>query len=149
MGKFVTKNRSFGNNTIFLQQFFSVSGGGGISPLPPWLRSWKKMLSIHCTFKLNLAKVVYDWLGLQLRVECNSYQLTFISLSFPWWLFFFVEFSLSSFFIFEINISFCDFRHPPQLLYHGVPLGYNAFLKNFTFLIISALACTLCKCGRY
>ena len=26
-GKFVTKNRAFGNNTIFLQQFFPVSGG--------------------------------------------------------------------------------------------------------------------------
>ena len=37
--KFVTKNRAFGNNTSFLQQFFSVSGGGlEISPLPPWLR---------------------------------------------------------------------------------------------------------------
>ena len=31
--KFVTKNRAFGNNTSFLQQFFSVSGGG-ISPFP-------------------------------------------------------------------------------------------------------------------
>ena len=29
-GKFVTKNRAFGNNTIFLQQFF---GFGGIPPL--------------------------------------------------------------------------------------------------------------------
>ena len=29
--KFVTKNRAFGNNTIFLQQFFRV---GGISPFP-------------------------------------------------------------------------------------------------------------------
>ena len=33
--KFVTKNRAFGNNTIFLQQFFRFRGGGGISPLPP------------------------------------------------------------------------------------------------------------------
>ena len=31
--KFVTKNRAFGNNTIFLQQFFSVSGG--FPPFPP------------------------------------------------------------------------------------------------------------------
>ena len=31
--KFVTKNRALGNNTSFLQQFFSVSGGGGIPPL--------------------------------------------------------------------------------------------------------------------
>ena len=31
--KFVTKNRAFGNNTIFYNNF-SVSGGGG-SPLPP------------------------------------------------------------------------------------------------------------------
>ena len=35
--KFVTKNRAFGNNTIFLQPFFGF--GGGISPLStPWLR---------------------------------------------------------------------------------------------------------------
>ena len=32
--KFVTKNRTFGNNT---QQFFRFRGGG-ISPFPPWLR---------------------------------------------------------------------------------------------------------------
>ena len=32
--KFVTKNRTFGNNTIFLQQFFRFRGGG-ISPLSP------------------------------------------------------------------------------------------------------------------
>ena len=31
--KFVTKNRAFGNNTIFLQ-FFRFRGGGGISPSP-------------------------------------------------------------------------------------------------------------------
>ena len=27
-GKVVAKNRAFGNNIIFLQQFFSISGGG-------------------------------------------------------------------------------------------------------------------------
>ena len=32
-GKFVTENRAFGNNISFLQQFFSVSGGGD-SPSP-------------------------------------------------------------------------------------------------------------------
>ena len=32
-GIFVTKNRAFGNNTIFLQQFFRLRGGG--FPLPP------------------------------------------------------------------------------------------------------------------
>ena len=31
--KFVTKNRAFGSNTIFLQQFFRFRGGG-ISPFP-------------------------------------------------------------------------------------------------------------------
>ena len=31
--KFVTKNRAFGNNTIFLQQFFRFRGGG-IPPSP-------------------------------------------------------------------------------------------------------------------
>ena len=33
--KFVTKNRAFENNTIFLQQFFSISGGGERSVFPP------------------------------------------------------------------------------------------------------------------
>ena len=32
--KFVTKNIAFVNNTIFLQQFFSVSGGGEFPPSP-------------------------------------------------------------------------------------------------------------------
>ena len=35
--KFVTKNRAFGNNTIFLQQFFRFRGGGEFPP-SPWLR---------------------------------------------------------------------------------------------------------------
>ena len=36
--KFVTKNRAFGNNTSFLQQFFRFRGGGEFPPFPPWLR---------------------------------------------------------------------------------------------------------------
>ena len=35
--KFVTQNRAFGNNTIFLQQFFRFRGGE-FPPLPPRLR---------------------------------------------------------------------------------------------------------------
>ena len=35
-GKFVNKNRSLGNNTIFLQLFFFCFGGG-VSHLSPWL----------------------------------------------------------------------------------------------------------------
>ena len=34
-GKFVTKNRAFGDNTIFLQQFFRLRGGGIFPPFPP------------------------------------------------------------------------------------------------------------------
>ena len=33
-GKFVTKNRAFGNNIIFLQQFFRFRGGGNFPPFP-------------------------------------------------------------------------------------------------------------------
>ena len=36
-GKFFTKNRAFGNNTIFLQQFFRFRGGD-FPPFPSWLR---------------------------------------------------------------------------------------------------------------
>ena len=35
LGKFVAKNRNFGNNIIFLQQFFPVRGGGVEPPLTP------------------------------------------------------------------------------------------------------------------
>ena len=42
-GKFVTKNWAFWNNTIFIQQFFSVSGGGGF-PFPLWLGPWSHPL---------------------------------------------------------------------------------------------------------
>ena len=35
--KFVSKNRAFGNNTIFLKQFFLFRGDFHISP---WLRPW-------------------------------------------------------------------------------------------------------------
>ena len=48
-GKVVAKHRAFGNNIIFLQQFFSVSGGGGFSPRSPWLRHWYTV--IHTTLK--------------------------------------------------------------------------------------------------
>ena len=34
VGKFVTKNRAFGNSTIFLQQFFWFRGGGEFPPFP-------------------------------------------------------------------------------------------------------------------
>ena len=36
IGKFVTKNRAFGNSNSFLQQFFRFFfGGGGFPPFPP------------------------------------------------------------------------------------------------------------------
>ena len=37
--KFPTKNRDFGNNTLFLQHFFGF--GGCDFPIPPWLCPWK------------------------------------------------------------------------------------------------------------
>ena len=39
LGKYVDKNRKFGNNTIFLQHFFG-SGGGRTPTLTPCLRDW-------------------------------------------------------------------------------------------------------------
>ena len=43
-GKFVSKNRAFGNNTIFYNNF--LVWGGGIPPPPfPCLRPWFKSLS--------------------------------------------------------------------------------------------------------
>ena len=44
--KVVAKNRAFGNNTIFLQHFFSISGGGTFPVFPlPWRRLW--LILIH------------------------------------------------------------------------------------------------------
>ena len=48
-GKFVTKNRAFGNNTMFLQQFFRFRGGGGF-PLATPLHQKRAM-------RLDLVKV--------------------------------------------------------------------------------------------
>ena len=42
LGNFVAKNRNFGNNIIFLQQFFSDSGGGVEPPLPPCVGHWPR-----------------------------------------------------------------------------------------------------------
>ena len=55
-GKFVTKNRAFGNNTSFLQQFFWFRRGE-FSPFPRWLRPWVwlyliKTCSEHSTYTL-------------------------------------------------------------------------------------------------
>ena len=50
LGNFVAKNRTFGNNIIFLQQFFPVRGGW--TP-PPCVRHWKWQIEIyHTTLKL-------------------------------------------------------------------------------------------------
>ena len=56
--KFVTKNRAFGNNTIFIQQFFRFRGVGNFPPFRPWLRPfcelffsfqfWKHFFTFFC-----------------------------------------------------------------------------------------------------
>ena len=51
--KFVTKNRAFGNNTSFLQQFFGFGRGGDFPPSPPWLRPWGKGKSISQVHSKN------------------------------------------------------------------------------------------------
>ena len=48
--KFVTKNRAFGNNTIFLQQFFRFRGGAGDSPISPWQRPCAPGTPYKCIF---------------------------------------------------------------------------------------------------
>ena len=55
--KFVTKNRAFGNNTIFLQQFFRFRGGGNFPPFPPGYA----LASMHMSVArmLHCAKVTY------------------------------------------------------------------------------------------
>ena len=44
LGKDVAKNRAFGNNIIFLQEFFPVRGGGFEPPNPSPLRTPLKIL---------------------------------------------------------------------------------------------------------
>ena len=41
--KFVSKIRAFGNNSIFLRQFFRFRGGG-FPPFPPWLGRWPPLM---------------------------------------------------------------------------------------------------------
>ena len=63
--KFVTKNRAFGNNTIFLQQFFQF--GGGDFPLPPWQRLCAQELTKlekHITFLFRIIKLHPLWLNM-------------------------------------------------------------------------------------
>ena len=45
--KFVTKNRAFANNTIFLQQFFRFRGD---FPLSPWLHPCQKEYMVECMY---------------------------------------------------------------------------------------------------
>ena len=54
LGKVVAKSRAFGNNIIFLQQFFSGSGGG---VEPPPLTHLRKPL-VKLTGKLDNEKIV-------------------------------------------------------------------------------------------
>ena len=47
LGKVVATNRAFGNNIIFLQQFFSGSRGG-LNPQPPCVRHcWAPNIGYH------------------------------------------------------------------------------------------------------
>ena len=63
-GKFVTKNRAFGNNTIFLQQFFFGFGGGGDLPPSPWLRSWFQHLDLEAMKGCEYVCAIRTSLGL-------------------------------------------------------------------------------------
>ena len=54
LGKVVAKNRGFGNNIIFLQQFFRIRGGGGWTPVSPCVR--------HCFFSSLISlRVIFLW----------------------------------------------------------------------------------------
>ena len=58
--KLVIKNRAFGNNTIFLQQFFRFRGGG--FPLPPWLRPWAEAIGdIHQICFSSFEKIIIEF----------------------------------------------------------------------------------------
>ena len=59
--KFVTKNRAFRNNTIFLQQFFRFRGGG-FPPFPPWLRPW---LILPFNFTFNIPSCTHPLIALK------------------------------------------------------------------------------------
>ena len=51
--KFVTKNRAFGNNTSFLQQFFSF-GGGDFPPSPLATPLFRIIKGSHLTIRSSL-----------------------------------------------------------------------------------------------
>ena len=63
LGKFVAKNRNFGNNIIFLQQFFPVRGVAGWTPLTP---------PAYAT-ALNRCWRIFVMLTFQ-RLRCNNFH---------------------------------------------------------------------------
>ena len=86
-GKFVTKNRAFGNNTIFLKQFFSVSGGG--FPFPPghaldskelmqrkfeFSRQPKSYYSLAVLMLLNTSYCTKIYRGIRLRIRQSCWH---------------------------------------------------------------------------
>ena len=89
LGKIVTKNRAFGNNTFFLQQFVRFLGGGGrISPPPPFDCQGKQFISRIQYFSATVCmkdienKYVNEWViktlencsGIRLNAR-NSWQI--------------------------------------------------------------------------
>ena len=60
-GKVVAKNRSFGNNTIFLQQFFRFRGGRSLcSPLAAPMHFWLEIQNSFNTLHLNLISIAQN-----------------------------------------------------------------------------------------
>ena len=76
--KFVTKTRAFRNNTIFLQHFFGLCGGGGISPIPPPLAR-----PLHWNF---LFLLFFDFTNIKVQFKISFLGVWRFNLNrfFPW-----------------------------------------------------------------
>ena len=74
LGKFVTKNRAFGNNTLFQQQFFRFRGGGvplplatplleGILKVDKWgkMEKWKETVLARRKWKKDPSLEDFAW----------------------------------------------------------------------------------------
>ena len=95
-GQFVTKTRDFGNNTIFLQQFFRFRGGGNFPPFalatPLVLRAWFSKKFVEKLWKnlLNNSFQITNYMKLLFPGELGYFLLPFsLFLIYPilWWSF--------------------------------------------------------------
>ena len=70
--KICYKNRAFGNNTIFLQQFFRFFGGGENLPLPPLATPLRKLNIFYKNLSVFSKNYLKIWLFLEVPYKSRE-----------------------------------------------------------------------------